>query len=56
MASELMDALKALAREKNIDEYAMLDRLETSLAATYKKMLDLENDTRVELEYMGPNS
>jgi N utilization substance protein A len=50
MASELMDALKALAREKNIDEYAMLDRLESSLAATYRKILDLENDTRVELD------
>ena len=50
MASELMEALKALAREKNIDEYAMLDRLESSLAATYKKMLDLENDTRVVLD------
>lgn len=50
MASELMEALKALAREKNIDEYAMLDRLESSLAATYRKILDLENDTRVELD------
>jgi N utilization substance protein A len=50
MASELMDALKALAREKNIDEYAMLDRLESSLAATYKKILDLDNDTRVVLD------
>jgi N utilization substance protein A len=45
-----MEALKALAREKNIDEYAMLDRLESSLAATYKKMLDLENDVRVVLD------
>jgi len=50
MASELMEALKALAREKNIDEYAMLDRLESSLAATYKKMLELDNDTRVVLD------
>jgi N utilization substance protein A len=50
MASELMEALKALAREKNIDEYAMLDRLESSLAATYRKILDLENDTRVVLD------
>jgi N utilization substance protein A len=50
MASELMDALKALAREKNIDEYAMLDRLESSLAATYRKILELENDTRVVLD------
>ena len=50
MASELMDALRALAREKNIDEYAMLDRLETSLAQTYRKILDLENDCRVVLD------
>jgi N utilization substance protein A len=50
MASELMDALRALAREKNIDEYAMLDRLESSLAQTYKKILDLENECRVVLD------
>lgn len=50
MSSELMDALKALAREKNIDEYEMLDKLEQQLAATYKRMLDLENDTRVVLD------
>jgi N utilization substance protein A len=50
MASELMEALKALAREKNIDEYAMLDRLESSLAATYRKILELDNDTRVVLD------
>ncbi len=50
MASELMDALKALAREKNIDEYEMLDRLESALAATYVKILDLENDARVALD------
>ena len=45
-----MDALKALAREKNIDEYEMLDRLESSLAATYVKILDLENDAKVVLD------
>ena len=50
MASELMDALKALAREKNIDEYEMLDRLEAALAQTYVKILDLENDARVALD------
>ncbi len=50
MASELMDALKALAREKTIDEYEMLDRLESALAATYVKILDLENDARVVLD------
>ncbi|MDO9108152.1 MAG: transcription termination factor NusA [Coriobacteriia bacterium] len=50
MSSELMDALKALAREKNIDEYEMLDKLEQQLAQTYKRILDLENDTRVVLD------
>jgi N utilization substance protein A len=50
MASELMDALKALAREKNIDELEMLDRLENALAATYVKILELDNDARVTLD------
>jgi N utilization substance protein A len=50
MASELMDALKALAREKNIDDVEMMDRLESALAATYVKILDLENDARVTLD------
>ena len=47
MSSELMDALRELAREKNIDEYEMLDKLESQLAATYRRIMDLENDTRV---------
>jgi len=50
MSSELMDALKALAREKNIDEYEMLDRLEASLSTTYQRILDLENPTRVTID------
>jgi len=50
MASELMEALKALAREKNIDDVEMLDRLESALAATYVKILDLENDAKVILD------
>ncbi len=50
MSSELMDALRALAREKNIDELGMLDRLESNLAQTYKKMLDLENECRVVID------
>ena len=45
-----MDALRQLAREKNIDEYEMLDRLEATLASTYKKTLDLENDARVTID------
>ncbi len=50
MSSELMDALRQLAREKNIDEIEMLDRLEQTLATTYKKTLDLENDARVTID------
>jgi N utilization substance protein A len=50
MSSELMDALRALAREKNIDELGMLDRLESNLAQTYKKILDLENECRVVID------
>ncbi len=50
MSSELMDALRQLAREKNIDEYEILDRLEQQLAATYRRILDLENDTRVSID------
>ncbi len=50
MSSELMDALRQLAREKNIDEYDMLDKLEQQLAATYTRILNLENDTRVVID------
>jgi N utilization substance protein A len=45
-----MDALKALAHEKNIDEYQMLDKLELSLAGTYQRILDLENNVRVTID------
>jgi len=47
MASEMMEALLALAQEKNIDELYMLDRLETSLAKSYQNILNLEWDCRV---------
>ena len=50
MSSELMDALRQLAREKNIDEYQMLDKLEQSLAGTYQRILDLENPVRVTID------
>jgi len=50
MSSELMDALKALAREKNIDEYYMIDKLEQQLSTTYQRIMDLENETRVVLD------
>lgn len=52
MSSDLnvMEALKLLAQEKGIDEYDMLDKLEQSLAATYQRILDLENRTRVTID------
>jgi N utilization substance protein A len=50
MSSELMDALRQLAREKNIDEYQMLDKLEQSLAGTYQRILDLDNNVRVTID------
>lgn len=45
-----MDALRALARDKGIDEYDMLDKLEQSLASTYQRILDLDNPTRVTID------
>ena len=50
MSSELMDALRELAREKNIDEYHMLERLEQQLAVTYKRILDTDNDCTVTID------
>ena len=50
MSSELMDALRELAREKNIDETDMLERLEEQLAVTYKRILDTENDCSVSID------
>jgi N utilization substance protein A len=50
MSSDLMDALRELARQKNIDEYVMLDRLEQQLASTYKRILDTENDCKVTID------
>ncbi len=50
MSSDLMDALKTLAREKNIDEFDMIDKLQQQLAATYRRIMELDNDTRVVLD------
>lgn len=50
MSSELMDALRELAREKSIDETVMLERLEEQLAVTYKRILDTENDCSVSID------
>ena len=45
-----MQALKLLSQEKNIDEFLMLDKLEQSLAGTYQRILDLDNDVRVTID------
>ncbi len=50
MASELMEALQALAREKKIDEFYLIERLEASLARSYQHILDLEWDARVTID------
>ena len=50
MASELMEALQALAHEKKIDEFYLLERLEASLAKSYQNILDLEWDARVTID------
>ena len=47
MASELIDALQALAHERKIDEFYLIERLEASLAKSYERILDLEYDARV---------
>ncbi|MBN1192567.1 MAG: transcription termination/antitermination protein NusA [Coriobacteriia bacterium] len=46
----LMDALRELAREKNIDVDLMLERLEQQLGITYQRILDTENDCSVKID------
>ncbi len=57
MSSELMEALRQLAREKNVDEYDMLDRLEQAIAQAYQRnpelledIEDIDNDLRVSID------
>jgi len=45
--SELIEALQALAHEKRIDEFYLIERLEEALAKSYCRILDLEWDARV---------
>ena len=46
----LTQALRLLSQEKNIDEFLMLEKLEQSLAATYQRILDLDNPVRVTID------
>lgn len=50
MASEIMEALSALAKEKNIDEIYLLERLEQSLAKSYESILHLKWDAKVVID------
>lgn len=48
--SELIEALQALAHERKIDEFYLIERLEASLAKSYQNILDLEWDARVTID------
>lgn len=49
-SSELIEALQALAHERRIDEFYLIERLEASLAKSYQHILDLEWDARVTID------
>lgn len=46
----LIEALQALAHERKIDEFYIIERLEESLAKSYERILDLEHDARVTID------
>ena len=48
--SELIEALQALAHERKIDEFYLIERLEASLAKSYQHILYLEWDARVTID------
>jgi N utilization substance protein A len=50
MSSELAAALEMLEREKGIDRFEVMDRLEESLATSYQQRLETENDVRVTID------
>lgn len=50
MSTELIDALKQLEREKNIDPATILEGLEQALAAAYKKNYEDEFEVRVSID------
>ena len=50
MSFDLIDALAELAKERNIDEYDVLDRLEQELAKSYQHILKLDWDARVTID------
>jgi transcription termination/antitermination protein NusA len=48
--TNLIDALQALAHERGIDEFFIIERLEDSLAKSYEKILGLVNQARVTID------
>lgn len=46
----LIDALQALAHERKIDEFYIIEKLEESLAKSYEKILGLVNPARVTID------
>lgn len=50
MSSDLISALSDLAKERNIDELVVLERLEQDLARSYKGILGLEWDAQVTID------
>ena len=48
--SELIEALQALAHERRIDEFYLIERLEASLARSYERILNLKWDARVTID------
>lgn len=50
MASEMMDALMQLCQEKHIDEFYLLDRLETSIAKALASSMKLEWGAKVTID------
>lgn len=48
--NSLIAALQALAHERKIDEFYIIERLEDSLARSYERILDLEHDARVTID------
>lgn len=49
-SSELIEALQALAHERRIDEFYLIERLEASLARSYERILNLKWDARVTID------
>ena len=49
-SSELIDALQALAHERKINEFYLIERLEASLARSYERILNLKWDARVTID------